>query len=277
MQDKAVSRKRFSVVRPVLSPAQRAATVEPFAARVETVRLDAHRLLVRVFDPATDATISEIVLRKSRLSDLFPRAAGTTYRLARRGFDLVATSALLIPLTPLMAGVAFAIYAHDRGPVFFVQQRAGLDGKPFAMLKFRSMELDADKKKAELQQQNESADGVIFKMRRDPRVTPVGRLLRRFSVDELPQLINVLAGDMSLIGPRPHPVDEAAQYDESERRRLEVVPGLTCLWQVMGRSLLPFRENVKLDVLYIEHQSVTLDVELLFRTVWTVISGRGAY
>lgn len=199
------------------------------------------------------------------------------YLGVKRAMDVIGASVLLVVLSPLLLLVALAIFLEDGAPVLFTQDRAGKGGKPFRLFKFRTMFRDAEHRKAELLSQNESADGVIFKMRRDPRVLRVGRFLRRMSIDELPQLLNVLNGSMSLVGPRPHPVNEAAAYDEEARFRLTVTPGITCLWQVMGRSAIPFGEQVKMDRFYIEHRSLWLDVKILYRTIWAVLSGRGAY
>ena len=176
-----------------------------------------------------------------------------------------------------MLVIALAIWIEDGWPVFFTQPRGGKDGKSFRFLKFRSMVRSAESKKEELQSLNESDDGVIFKLRADPRVTRVGSFIRRTSLDELPQLFHVLSGKMSLVGPRPHPIAEVDGYDEADRFRLATKPGLTCLWQVMGRSDLPFGQQVILDWLYLEHQSLLVDIKILLKTIPAVITGRGAY
>lgn len=203
-----------------------------------------------------------------------------TFSLAffvKRSIDIVGASALLLAFSPVFALIALAIYAHDRGPILFWQTRVGKWGREFAFPKFRSMCVDAEAKKAALLADNDHAEGVTFKMKRDPRVTPIGRLLRRTSLDEAPQLWCVLIGEMSLVGPRPPVPAEVAQYTLADRRRLDAMPGLTCLWQVRGRGEIPFSEQVELDVEYIEKQSVALDVKLLLETVPAVIKGRGAY
>ncbi|MEU4176255.1 sugar transferase [Streptomyces sp. NPDC026589] len=182
----------------------------------------------------------------------------------------------LLALTPLLLTVALSVRLSSRGPVFHRQVRQGQHNRPFTMWKFRTMVADAENLKARLAATNE-ADGPLFKMRGDPRVTPVGRLLRRTSIDELPQLVNVLLGQMSLVGPRPPLPEEASRYDEREHRRLAVKPGLTGLWQVSGRSDLTWQETVALDLWYVDNWSVAADMGLLARTVRAVTDGRGAY
>jgi lipopolysaccharide/colanic/teichoic acid biosynthesis glycosyltransferase len=177
-----------------------------------------------------------------------------------------------------MLVAAIAIKLTSRGPIFFRQQRAGLYGKPFTMYKFRSMVTNAEQLKQELQQLNEMS-GPVFKITNDPRVTKVGAILRKFSIDEFPQVFNVLKGQMSLVGPRPLPVDEVARFDDvAHRRRLSVRPGLTCLWQISGRSdLHDFNEWVRLDLQYIDNWSLWLDCKILWRTVPVVLLGKGAH
>lgn len=196
--------------------------------------------------------------------------------LVKRVFDLVVASAVLLVGLPLWLLVALAVKLQSPGPIFYGQTRVGRDGARFQMLKFRSMYRDADERLAELQKQNE-ASGPMFKMKDDPRVTPVGKLIRKFSIDEFPQLLNVMKGEMSLVGPRPPLPHETDRYSKNDWRRLEVVPGMTGLWQVSGRSSLTFEEMVRLDLYYIENWSVALDVNLLFRTVPAMLLARGAY
>lgn len=197
--------------------------------------------------------------------------------IAKQLIDFVGALILLIVTAPLLIGVALAIRFGSQGPVFFRQQRAGLNGRPFNMLKFRSMVTNAEQLKQELAQLNEMS-GPVFKVSNDPRVTPVGRFIRKWSIDELPQLINILLGDMSLVGPRPLPVDEVDRFDDrSHRRRLSVKPGLTCLWQVAGRNnVKDFNEWVRLDLEYIDNWSIWLDLKILVRTVPVVLTGAGA-
>lgn len=195
----------------------------------------------------------------------------------KRLLDIFGAIVLMIVLAPALGIVALLIVVGDPGPVFFRQVRVGRFGRLFGMWKFRSMYVDAEARKATLMAQNEMSGGVTFKMKDDPRVTKVGKFIRRASIDELPQLWNVLVGDMSLVGPRPPVPKEVAEYTLSDRRRLEVTPGITCIWQVSGRSSIPFPQQVELDVAYIESQSFLLDVLLLLRTIPAVLLGKGAY
>ena len=191
-------------------------------------------------------------------------------------FDRIAAGAALIVLAPLMMAVALAIRSAGSGPVLFTQTRVGKDGRQFKIYKFRTMVVNAEKLLAELRAQND-LDGVLFKMRRDPRITAVGGWLRKWSLDELPQLFNVLLGEMSLVGPRPALPDEADRYAEHVRRRLVVRPGLTGLWQVSGRSDLTWEESVRLDLRYVENWSFTLDLQILWKTFSVIFKGSGAY
>ena len=195
---------------------------------------------------------------------------------AKRTLDIIGSLGLLLLLAPILTVVTIAIAASSRGPVFFVQERVTRDGRPFPMVKFRSMYRDADSRRDEILDLNECS-GPVFKVRDDPRVTPVGRLLRKFSLDELPQLFNVLLGHMSLVGPRPPLPDEVAAYTHLQHRRLKVRAGLTCIWQVSGRSDVDFDRWVEMDLEYIDTWSLALDVLLLFRTIPAVLTGRGAY
>ena len=195
----------------------------------------------------------------------------------KRFVDIVFSVAALIVLAPLFLVLAVIIKLTSPGPVFFVQPRVGRYGKTFTFYKFRSMYEDAEARKAALMSRNESADGVIFKMADDPRITPVGKILRKTSMDELPQFLNVLFGDMSLVGPRPPVPSEVRQYSLEALKRLNVRPGLTCLWQVSGRSDIPFREQVRLDKEYISSRSFVRDLVILFRTIPAILSGKGAY
>src|SRR5215813_5163366 len=190
--------------------------------------------------------------------------------------DLAMAFVLLVFLTPVLIGVAIAIRITSPGPILFRQRRCGLNGRPFTMLKFRSMVSDAEQRKQELAALNEMG-GPVFKLTNDPRVTPIGRFLRRWSIDEWPQFINVLQGEMSLVGPRPLPVDEVERFDDpAHRRRLSVRPGLTCLWQVSGRNeVRDFKDWVRLDLEYIDHWSLWLDVKILWRTIPAVLTGTG--
>jgi exopolysaccharide biosynthesis polyprenyl glycosylphosphotransferase len=202
-----------------------------------------------------------------------PRFSGWR-RVVKGGFDRLAALLALIVLLPVFTAIALAV--RESGPVFYRQERIGLGGRPFTMIKFRSMVVDADQQVAGLSDGND-ADGLLFKMRADPRITPVGRWLRRLSLDELPQLINVLRGDMSLVGPRPPLPREVAQYDTSVSRRLLVKPGLTGLWQISGRSDLPWEEAVRLDLRYVENWSLAMDAAILWKTARAVATASGAY
>lgn len=195
----------------------------------------------------------------------------------KRLVDVTGSALALAVLTPLLALIALAVRGEDRGPVLFSQVRVGRHGRTFRMLKFRSMRIDAEQRLAALLAQNQHTGGVTFKMRDDPRITRVGRWLRKFSCDELPQLWNVLRGDMSLVGPRPPVPREVATYSLADRRRLAVTPGLTCLWQVSGRAEIDFAGQVRLDVDYIERRGLAADLVILARTVPAVITGTGAY
>ncbi|MEU9105402.1 sugar transferase [Streptomyces xanthophaeus] len=196
--------------------------------------------------------------------------------LLKAVLDRAGAAVGLLLLSPLFLGIFLAIRLDSRGPAFYRQRRIGRDGVPFVMWKFRTMVVDADARKAELSGANEN-DGLMFKMRRDPRVTRVGRLLRRTSMDELPQLINVVTGHMSLVGPRPPLPEEVAKYDEVELRRLTVRPGMTGLWQISGRSDLSWDETIQLDLQYVDNWSFTSDVDVMGRTLRAVVDGRGAY
>lgn len=194
----------------------------------------------------------------------------------KRALDLMGASAMVAAGLPIFCAVALAIKLEDGGPIFFRQVRVGKDGRLFRMYKFRSMTQNAEALKAGLMAQNEMPGGVLFKIRRDPRVTRVGRICRRLSIDELPQILNVIQGHMSLVGPRPPLPSEVALYDSRQRRRLTGTPGITCLWQVSGRNDIDFAGQVRLDIEYIERQTLAMDVAILMRTVPAVLSGRGA-
>lgn len=197
--------------------------------------------------------------------------------LAKRLFDIVVSTALLVILAPIFLIVAIAIWFEDHGPVLFKQTRVGRWGELFTMWKFRSMYTDAEERKKELMAENEMEGGVLFKMKDDPRITRVGRIIRKTSIDELPQLWNVFKGEMSLVGPRPPVPLEVDEYSLADRRRLEVIPGITCIWQVSGRSDIPFDQQVELDVEYIESQSFWTDIKILLKTVPALLFGTGAY
>jgi exopolysaccharide biosynthesis polyprenyl glycosylphosphotransferase len=209
---------------------------------------------------------------------VFRSAPGTSWQsMFKSVVDFVGAIVLLLVFALPMIIVALIIKATSKGPVMFRQQRAGLNGAPFTMFKFRTMVTNAEQLKQELAALNEMS-GPVFKITRDPRVTPIGKWLRKTSVDEFPQLFNVLRGEMSLVGPRPLPVDEVKRFDDvAHRRRLSVKPGLTCLWQISGRSQISdFKEWVRLDLQYIDNWSLWLDFKILLRTIPVVLFGRGA-
>ncbi len=195
--------------------------------------------------------------------------------VAKRLMDMTLAAAALLVLSPMLAALAAAIRLSDGGPALFVQERSGRFGRPFAMYKFRTMVVDAENRLDALREHNQ-ADGPVFKMHDDPRITRLGHFLRRSSLDELPQLINVLLGQMSLVGPRPPIPSEVARYERWQLRRLSMKPGLTCIWQVSGRSELSWDRWMELDLEYIDNWSLGLDVSLLIRTVPAVLSGQGA-
>jgi exopolysaccharide biosynthesis polyprenyl glycosylphosphotransferase len=194
----------------------------------------------------------------------------------KRLIDILFSSLALLFLAPLFAIVALLIKLEDGGSIFFAQRRVGKWGREFRMFKFRSMCVDAEERLQAVLKKNEHAAGVTFKLHDDPRITKAGKWLRKFSIDEFPQFYNVLIGDMSLVGPRPPVPREVAKYSPADRRRLEVTPGLTCFWQIGGRSEIDFPQQVQLDVDYIESQSFWLDLKILVKTVPAVLLGRGA-
>ncbi|HEX3511589.1 MAG TPA: sugar transferase [Solirubrobacteraceae bacterium] len=194
----------------------------------------------------------------------------------KRTFDIIGASVLLALLSPLLIAIVLAVRLTSRGPIVFRSMRRGIGQRPFACLKFRTMHTDAEERQADLEELNE-ASGALFKIRHDPRLTSVGRILRRFSLDELPQLINVLRGEMSLVGPRPLPERDYAMLDDWHRKRYLVLPGITGLWQVSGRSELDFDDLVHLDFIYLERWSLALDLSILLKTVPAVLMRRGAY
>ncbi len=221
-------------------------------------------------------SVPRIVSLDGRPFVLFDVAPKPPESLAvKHAFDLVTASLLLIVLAPLLLLVALAVLLFMGSPVLFVQKRAGLNGREFGMLKFRTMRRDAESRKEDLLEANEM-DGPVFKLTEDPRTTPLGRFLRRWSIDELPQLLNVVSGSMSLVGPRPLPVEEQQQMKGWQRRRLSMKPGITGLWQVSGRSDVDFERWMKLDLKYIDEWSLVGDLKILLRTAGAVLSGTGA-
>lgn len=198
-------------------------------------------------------------------------------KFLKRAFDICISLFMGLLLSPFFFLIGLGIKIYDGGTIFYISKRVGRWGKEFDFYKFRTMQTNADTLKTDLLDQNEYRNDVTFKMKSDPRITPFGRILRKTSLDEIPQLWNVFKGEMSLVGPRPHLPDEVAQYTLKQRRRLDVKPGITGIWQVGGRSDVPFKEQVKLDLKYIESQSLWLDCLLLLKTIPAVFFGKGAY
>ncbi len=206
-----------------------------------------------------------------------PRYEGTKL-FAKRAFDIVASTLILVLASPLFLAIAITIRLSTPGPVLFRQERVGINGRPFQMLKFRTMVTDAEARLLELEKQSRDAgNSVLFKMKDDPRVTPIGRFLRRYSLDELMQLVNVLNGSMSLVGPRPPLAREVEAYETKVHRRFLVKPGITGLWQVSGRSNLSWEDSVRLDLYYVENWSIVGDLVILWKTAKAVLAREGAY
>jgi exopolysaccharide biosynthesis polyprenyl glycosylphosphotransferase len=223
---------------------------------------------------STNAIVERSAVEERVRRQIAPKVI--TYRKRKRLLDMFGSLFLLALLSPVMLVIAALVKVTSRGPVFYSSKRIGRMGRPFDFYKFRSMYVDADKRLAEVLPGNEK-DGPIFKMQADPRITRLGRFLRHTSLDELPQLINVLRGDMSLVGPRPPLPHEVEKYDEYAMERLSVRPGMTCYWQIMGRSNLSFAEWMELDHRYLEEMSVFTDLKILLKTPIAVLKGDGAY
>ncbi len=232
--------------------------------------------VVGVLDHSAPHRLSPGRLDGTTVVDVSPPRQTVMVRTVKSAIDRLAAALMLVALSPLLGAMWLAVRLDSRGPGFFRQQRVGTDGRLFTMWKMRTMHTDAEARKAALQQENEGA-GLLFKMQDDPRITRVGKLLRRSSLDELPQLINVVRGEMSLIGPRPALPDEVAQYDSTTRRRLAVRPGLTGLWQVSGRSDLPWDKAIALDNFYVDNWRLSDDLLIAAQTVRAVARARGAY
>ncbi len=198
-------------------------------------------------------------------------------RAGKRLMDIVVSLVMLIALSPLLCITALIIKLMDFGPVFFNQTRIGRYGREFVAYKFRSMRVGADKEVEEVVAMSHHENSLSYKVKKDPRVTWFGRFIRKSSIDELPQLWNVLKGDMSLVGPRPHVHREVDQYSLSDRKRLDVVPGITCIWQISGRADIAFPEQLELDLAYIESQSLWTDIKILLKTIPAVLTAKGAY
>lgn len=220
-------------------------------------------------------TIMETDFDRYNMREIYRRKS-PVYKRIKRAMDVLLSAAALIVLSPVFLVTAAAVKYEDHGPVFFVQQRAGKDMKPFSMYKFRSMYVNADEKLHEMMKDNEQT-GHAFKIKNDPRITRTGKVIRRFSIDELPQLINIIKGDMSIVGPRPILTFQMEACSEYEKQRLVVQPGLTCYWQVGGRANIKWEEWVELDLDYIEDMSLWTDIKMIVRTVPAVFDSDGAY
>lgn len=234
------------------------------------------RLFNQMEIPVSRADV-RILKWKHRMRLVFWESMLRSLLVIKRALDVVISIIALCLLFPFFLLAAVCIIIEDGFPVIFAQTRVGLDGREFKMLKFRTMCRGAEEMQMDLEPMNESTAGVTFKMKRDPRVLPSGRFFRRFSIDELPQFLNVLKGDLSIVGPRPPLPDEVKRYSLAERKRLHVKPGLTCLWQISGRSDIPFDTQVSLDMQYIQSQSIFKDLKILLKTIPAVLFGRGAY
>ncbi|MEM1401821.1 MAG: sugar transferase [Pseudomonadota bacterium] len=225
----------------------------------------------------TDAVTAGAPILASSSSGWLRDAREGLYPVGKRCLDILASGTGLILLSPLFLALVLLIRMESNGPVLFSQTRIGRRGRSFRCWKFRSMYVDAEERKAALMVENEMAGGTTFKMKRDPRITRIGRFIRKASIDELPQLWNVLIGDMSLVGPRPPVPVEVVLYSARHRQRLSVKPGITCIWQVSGRSDIPFEQQVELDIEYIARRTLWFDIKLLLATVPAVLLARGAY
>jgi len=219
---------------------------------------------------------TEIKQVRSKARLMLWRLSIQNYSIIKRIMDLIISLLLLLMLFPFLLILALMIRIESPGAFLFSQTRIGINGKPFRFWKFRSMRFDAEQTKSQLAEKALS-NGVRFKLKKDPRITRIGAVIRKLSIDELPQLWNVLIGDMSLVGPRPALPNEVSEYNRADKQRLSVVPGITCIWQVSGRSDIPFKQQVVLDVQYKLSQSVLQDIKLLFLTIPAVVLGKGAY
>ena len=277
---------RFEEVHPVLSnrpmvefgsdliesnPGFRATEVEPTLEGKPSSRMQTLLAPPPILRPIPRATQMLPMYLRSSVSP------SVTYMTMKRMLDIFVSASMLILLLPLFLIVSFLVRCTDGGSIFFRQSRVGINGREFFFYKFRSMVINAESLKKQLLAQNKHANSITFKMTRDPRVTWIGRILRKTSIDELPQLWNVLRGEMTLVGPRPAVPAEVAKYNPHERRRLQVAPGLTCYWQVSGRADLDFSQQVDLDLRYIRERSFWLDLKLMCLTIPAVLSGKGAY
>ncbi len=256
---------------------------DPVLARIEYAPFLAFTLLMWFVAARVCLDLYEVDGARAELGDLdglptlsFSSAPTDEVALLfKRAFDVLSSAAALLLFSPVLLATALAVKLESPGPVFFRQVRVGKNGRPFRMFKFRSMRADAEERLESLRARNE-ASGPVFKMRNDPRVTRVGAFIRRYSIDELPQFLNVLSGEMSVVGPRPPVPAEVRQYERWQRRRLSVKPGITCTWQVSGRSDITFDRWMELDLAYIDSWSLWRDVQICFQTIPAVLTSRGA-
>ncbi len=224
-------------------------------------------------EPPSDSRPSLALIRSPEMGSSNLRI----YPSIKRAFDIIASASLLVLFALPMLMIAIAIRLESKGPAFFTQTRCSTNGRHFRFWKFRSMVVNAEAQKAALADSADKTSAVRFKMTHDPRITTMGRFIRKYSIDELPQLWNVLVGDMSMVGPRPPLPDEVARYTPFEQKRLSVIPGITCTWQISGRSEIPFDQQVEMDIEYITERSLMMDLAILLKTPFAVIAARGAY
>jgi lipopolysaccharide/colanic/teichoic acid biosynthesis glycosyltransferase len=237
----------------------------------------ARRQMFNKMDIPVSRADMQILKWKQRSRIMFWESMLRGLLIFKRIIDVTVAVAALVLLSPVFLLVGICIIIEDGYPVIFAQKRVGVDGREFLMFKFRTMCRDAETMQEDLQKLNESGDGVTFKIKNDPRMLRCGYFLRRSSIDELPQFLNVLLGDLSIVGPRPPLPAEVIRYSLSDRKRLHVKPGLTCIWQISGRADIPFDEQVSLDMQYIQSQSVWRDFLIVLKTIPAVLFGRGAY
>lgn len=279
----ATIRDRETSLQPIASDRMRAAVLDPIT---NDILQGTDAPLENTHISVADAALNPKSIHQSEadytgrfypdfVDPLFP-VEPVAYSVLKRAFDVAFAATVLVAMSPILLLLAIGVRLSSRGPVLFKQVRVGRGGRYFHCYKFRSMCVDAESKKEELMHLNE-ASGPVFKIKQDPRITPYGQFLRKFSLDELPQFVNVLKGDMSIVGPRPPIISEVEMYSAHDRRRLAVLPGLTCLWQVNGRCNLSFERWVELDLLYIDTMSFWNDLKIIIKTIPAVFSGAGAH
>ncbi len=263
-------------------PAASAAPATESPSKADSVELPSAHARLRAVDAPKDLPLAKAMDAHSvpvegmrPIRDLAPLFE-ERLPIYRRAVDILVSGAAILLVSPILLATAIAVKTTSPGSMIFSQWRAGRGGRPFRFYKFRSMYMDAEERKNDLRLVNEK-DGPIFKIKNDPRITPVGRIIRRLSIDELPQLFNVLKGDMTLVGPRPPVMDEVAAYESWQRQRLDITGGLTCIWQVSGRSEVSFDDWMRMDIRYKHNRTLGMDIKLVWRTFGAVFSGRGAY